>query len=51
MSWSVRIATLSKGGGVVPEYIVINGVRGQLLLGIDRQPLKGADGQYLYGVA
>ena len=39
--------TLGKG---VPAYAVIDGVLGHLLLGYDNQPLKGFDGQYLYGV-
>ena len=48
MSWPLRIATLSKG---VPAYLSINGLRCVLLVGADNQPLRGADGQYLYGVA
>ena len=35
----------------VPAYLSINGLRCVLLVGADNQPLRGADGQYLYGVA
>jgi len=40
--------TLAAG---VPEYLTIDGVLARLLKGRDEQPLKGRDGQYLYGVA
>lgn len=43
--WPSALA-LSKG---VPEYLTINGVSARLLKGQDNQPLKGLDGQYLYG--
>lgn len=35
----------------VAEYIAVNGVLLRLLTGYDDQPLKGYDGQYLYGRA
>lgn len=41
-------SALSKGGGV-PEFITVNGVLAQLLIGQDSRPLQGGDGQYLYG--
>ena len=36
---------------VTPEYLMIDGIRARLLKGMDEQPLKGVDGQYLYGRA
>lgn len=41
--------TYTLGTGV-PQYLMIDGVRCILLFGADGQALKGADGQYLYGV-
>lgn len=38
-------------GGGVPDFITIDGILAQLLLGQDGQPLTGQDGQYLYGRA
>lgn len=42
-------ANLSQGGPA--QFIVINGQRGQLLLGKDGKYLTGADGAPLYGKA
>lgn len=42
---------LSRRNSGPPEFLTINGVLCTLLYGADGQALKGADGQYLYGVA
>ncbi len=40
---------LAPSEGGVPNFLTINGVLAQLLVGADGRALVGADGQYLYG--